>query len=42
VTMEVEDVIVFASPLPVSGTLIIRYDVTDIGDIPSINVPFGC
>jgi hypothetical protein len=42
VTMEVENVNVFNSVLPVSGTLIIRYDLYDIGEIPNITVPFGC
>lgn len=42
VTMEVENVIVNESPLPVSGSLIIRYDLYDIGIVPSINIPFGC
>jgi hypothetical protein len=42
VTMEVENIIAFESPLPVSGTLIMRYDLYDIGVVPSINIPFGC
>jgi hypothetical protein len=41
-TMEVENVTLLESPLPVSGTLIVRYDVYDIGIVPNINVPFGC
>jgi hypothetical protein len=42
VTMEVENVIAFESPLPVSGSLIMRYDLYDIGVVPNINIPFGC
>lgn len=42
VTVEAENISVFASTLPVSGTLIIRYDLYDIGIAPPINIPFGC
>jgi hypothetical protein len=40
--MEIENTNLFGSPLPVTGTLIIRYDLFDIGIVPNINVPFGC
>lgn len=42
ITAEVENVQLTQSPLPVTGTLILRYDLYDIGDVPNINVPFGC
>lgn len=42
VTMDVEGASVFRSTLPVTGTLIIRYEVFDIGIVPNISVPFGC
>lgn len=42
VTMDVENASVFRSTLPVTGTLIIRYEVFDIGIVPNISVPFGC
>ncbi len=47
-TMEVEDAILPVlsvdptSAAPVSGQLIIRYDVYEIGIDPNITVPFGC
>lgn len=41
-TLEVENVTLFQSSLPVSGTMRIEYDVYDIGVSPNINVPFGC
>jgi len=42
VTMEVENVLLIQSQLPVSGTIILRYDLYDVGVVPNINVPFGC
>lgn len=46
VTLEVENAaLAFTSSdsqLPVSGTLLIRYDLTEIGERPNISVPFGC
>lgn len=42
VTMEVENVILLQGTLPVSGTVILRYDLFDIGVVPNITVPFGC
>lgn len=41
-TMEVEGANVLGSTLPVTGTVIIRYDLYDIGEVPNISVPFGC
>lgn len=40
--LEVENAVVFGSTLPVSGQVIIRYDLYDIGVVPNIAVPFGC
>lgn len=42
VTMEVENARLVQSELPVTGTVIIRYNLYDIGVVPNINVPFGC
>jgi len=42
VTMEVENVSIFGSTLPVSGVVLLRYDLHDIGTLPNISVPFGC
>jgi hypothetical protein len=41
-TMDVENVTLFASPLPVTGTLTLQYDLYDVGRVPNISVPFGC
>ena len=41
-TMEVENVTIFDSSAPVSGTVLIRYDLFAIGELPNINVPNGC
>lgn len=41
-SLELENVRVFNSPLPVSGTLRLNYDVFDIGSSPNLSVPFGC
>jgi hypothetical protein len=40
--LELENARVFNTPLPVSGTLRINYDVFDIGSTPNLSVPFGC
>lgn len=42
VNMDVENAIVFGSDAPVTGQLIIRYDLLNIGDDPNITRPFGC
>lgn len=41
-TLDIENASVFQSALPVTGQVILRYDVYDIGVMPNINVPFGC
>lgn len=41
-TMDVENVMLFASPLPVTGTLTLQYDLYDVGQVQNISVPFGC
>jgi len=45
-TIDVENALVFTNllttALPVTGRLIIRYDLHDIGELPNISVPFGC
>jgi len=45
-TIDVENALVFTNvletALPVTGRLIVRYDLYDIGDLPNITVPFGC
>jgi hypothetical protein len=42
VNLDVENAVLFGGELPVTGTILLRYDVYDIGTLPSINVPFGC
>jgi len=41
-TIEVENATLFGGALPVTGTLLVRYDLFDVGVIPNISVPFGC
>ncbi|HEX2620204.1 MAG TPA: hypothetical protein VHL11_08660 [Phototrophicaceae bacterium] len=41
-TMDVENATIFGSQLPVTGTVIMQYDLYDIGIAQNINVPFGC
>lgn len=45
-TIDVENAQVFtnmlSTSLPVTGRLIVRYDVFDIGTIPNLSIPFGC
>lgn len=41
-TLEVENARVFGSTLPLTGTVIIRYDLYDVGIAPNLSVPFGC
>lgn len=41
-TLDVENVSVFGSQLPVTGQVVMRYDLYDIGVDPNITVPFGC
>lgn len=40
--LDVENVTIFGNTAPVSGTVLMRYDVYDIGDEPNLSVPFGC
>jgi hypothetical protein len=40
--LDVENAIIFQSALPVTGQIIIRYDLYDIGVDPNITQPFGC
>lgn len=40
--LDVENVLLLGSSLPVSGAVIMRYDVVEIGDVPNISIPFGC
>lgn len=41
-TIDVENAQVLNTSLPVTGRLIVRYDLYDIGVQPNISVPFGC
>lgn len=41
-TLELENVRVFGSDLPLSGTAILRYDLIEVGQAINISVPFGC
>jgi hypothetical protein len=41
-TFNVENAIIFDRQLPVSGQVIVRYDLLEIGTVPNITVPFGC
>jgi hypothetical protein len=40
--LDVTNAIIFDRQLPVSGQVIIRYDLYDIGVAPNITVPYGC
>lgn len=40
--LDVENAIIFGSTLPVTGQIIVRYDLYDVGVVPNIAVPFGC
>jgi hypothetical protein len=42
VTLNVQNVYLFDRQLPVTGQVIIRYDLYDIGVLQNISVPFGC
>jgi hypothetical protein len=42
VNLDVTNAIIFDRALPVDGSVIIRYDLFDIGVAPNITVPFGC
>jgi hypothetical protein len=40
--LDVENAYIFDRTLPVTGQVIVRYDLFDIGVVPNITVPFGC
>lgn len=40
--LDIENVVIFDRQLPVTGTVIIRYDLYDAGTAFNITVPFGC
>jgi len=42
VNLTVENAIIFDRQLPVSGTVVLRYDLYDAGTAVNISVPFGC
>ncbi|MDX2139849.1 MAG: hypothetical protein SF123_17320 [Chloroflexota bacterium] len=42
VNVQVANAFIFDRQLPVDGTIVIRYDLYDIGTAYNINVPFGC
>lgn len=42
INLQVENVLILGQTLPVTGEIIIRYDLYDIGIVPNISVPFGC
>ena len=42
VNLDVENAFIFDRQLPVSGQVIVRYDLYDIGNVPNITIPFGC
>ncbi len=42
VNLDVENAILLESQLPVTGQVIIRYDLYDVGTAFNISVPFGC
>lgn len=42
VNLNVENAVIFDRELPVSGQVILRYDLYDVGTAANIAVPFGC
>jgi hypothetical protein len=42
VNLDVENAYIFDRQLPVSGQVIVRYDLYDIDSAPNITIPFGC
>lgn len=40
--LEVENVFFLGSALPVTGTVILRYDLYEVGSTPNLSIPFGC
>lgn len=41
-TLDVENARVFGSQVPLTGLVVMRYDLFDIGIAPNISIPFGC
>lgn len=41
-TMQVENALLLAQSLPVTGQIVMAYDLFEIGTVPNISVPFGC
>lgn len=42
VNLDVNNAVIFDRQLPVSGQILLRYDLFDISVVPNITVPFGC
>lgn len=42
VNLQVENVLIFDQTLPVTGEIVIQYDLYDIGVVPNISIPNGC
>jgi hypothetical protein len=42
VNLDVENAFIFDRQLPVTGQVLLRYDLFDIGEATNITVPFGC
>lgn len=42
VNLDVSNAIIFDRQLPVTGQVILRYDLYDVGIEPNITIPFGC
>ncbi|MCB9452541.1 MAG: hypothetical protein H6672_13980 [Anaerolineaceae bacterium] len=42
VNLNVSNAVIFDRQLPVTGQVLLRYDLFDIGVVPNITVPFGC
>lgn len=41
-TLDIENASLLSSTLPVDGTVLLRYDLYEVGVVPNLNVPFGC
>jgi hypothetical protein len=41
-TFALENVSIFGAALPVSGQIVLRYDLTDLGQPQNISIPYGC
>ena len=42
VNLDVENAVIFDRQLPVTGRVLLRYDVYEIGEAYNITIPFGC